>query len=77
MVYSESAPAYFQQTPDDWYTVLGWTPKYGNLWREGRDIALGQESGTRKWRSLNYNYSYNVDLERYAGPGTGTIRISY
>jgi hypothetical protein len=69
MVYSESAPAYFQQTPDDWYMVLGWTAKYGNLWREGRDIALGQESGIRKWRSLNYNYSYNVGLEKYAGPG--------
>jgi alpha-galactosidase len=23
----------------------------------------------RKWRSPNYNYSYNVDIERYAGPG--------
>ena len=69
MVYSESAPAYFQNTPDDWYLVLGWVARYGNLWREGDDIALGQYSGTEKWRSLNYNYSYNVGLWKYAGPG--------
>lgn len=69
MVYSESAPAYFQNTPDDWYLVLGWVDKYGNLWREGADIALSQEAGPKKWRSLNYNYSYNVGLWKYAGPG--------
>jgi alpha-galactosidase len=69
MVYSESAPAYFQNTPDDWYLVLGWVAQYGNLWREGDDIALGQYSGARKWKSLNYNYSYNVGLWKYAGPG--------
>lgn len=69
MVFSESAPAYFQYTPDDWYLVLGWVPKYGNLWREGDDIALGQYSGASKWKSLNYNYSYNVSLWKYAGPG--------
>ncbi|HZY61911.1 MAG TPA: glycoside hydrolase family 27 protein [Edaphobacter sp.] len=69
MVFSESAPAYFENTPDDWYLVLGWVDKYGNLWREGADIALSQESGPRKWRSLNYNYSYNVGLWKYAGPG--------
>jgi hypothetical protein len=69
MVYSESAPAYFQNTPDDWYLVLGWVAKYGNLWREGDDIALGQYSGASKWKSLNYNYSYNVGLWKYSGPG--------
>ena len=69
MVYSESAPAYFQNTPDDWYLVLDWCPQYGNLWREGDDIALGQYTGVRKWRSLTYNYSYNVGLWKYAGPG--------
>jgi alpha-galactosidase len=69
MAYSESAPAYFENTPDDWYVVLAWCPQYGNLWREGADIALGQYSGPRKWRSLNYNYRYNVGLSKYAGPG--------
>lgn len=69
MVFSESAPAYFENTPDDWYRVLGWVAEYGNLWREGDDIALSQESGASKWKSLNYNYSYNVGLWKYAGPG--------
>ncbi|MCQ4041560.1 glycoside hydrolase family 27 protein [Streptantibioticus rubrisoli] len=68
IVFSESAPAYFQGTAD-WYTVLGWVAKYGNLWREGYDIALGQQSGAAKWKSLLGNYDYNVPLGRYAGPG--------
>ncbi|MDF3290490.1 glycoside hydrolase family 27 protein [Streptomyces silvisoli] len=68
IVFSESAPAYFQGT-SDWYTVLGWVARYGNLWREGTDIALGQESGAAKWRSLLGNYDYNAPLEKYAGPG--------
>ena len=69
MVYSESAPAYFEYTPDDWYRVLGWVAQYGNLWREGDDVALGQFSGAMKWRSINRNYGYNVGLWKYAGPG--------
>ena len=69
MVFSESAPAYFENTPDDWYRVLGWVAEYGNLWREGDDIALSQDSAAAKWKSLNYNYSYNVGLWKYAGPG--------
>ncbi len=38
IVFSESAPAYFQGTPD-WYTVLTWVRDYGQLWREGSDVA--------------------------------------
>jgi alpha-galactosidase len=38
IVFSESAPAYFQGTTD-WDTVLGWVGQYGQLWREGYDIA--------------------------------------
>ncbi len=68
IVFSESAPAYFQGT-SDWYTVLGWVARYGNLWREGTDIALGQDSGAAKWKSLLGNYDYNAPLGRYAGPG--------
>ncbi|MCA1222387.1 glycoside hydrolase family 27 protein, partial [Streptomyces sp. 8L] len=66
ITFSESAPAYFQGTPD-WYKVLDWTPAYGNLWREGTDIALGQDDG--KWASIMHNYAYNVPLGAYAGPG--------
>ncbi|MGW7006454.1 glycoside hydrolase family 27 protein [Streptomyces sp. NPDC054933] len=68
IVFSESAPAYFQGT-SDWYTVLGWVARYGNLWREGTDIALGQESGAAKWKSLLGNYDYNAPLVKYAGRG--------
>jgi alpha-galactosidase len=66
ITFSESAPAYFQGTPQ-WYDVLSWTPAYGNLWREGTDIALGQNDG--KWNSIMHNYAYNVPLGAYAGPG--------
>ncbi|MDQ2846601.1 MAG: glycoside hydrolase family 27 protein, partial [Actinomycetota bacterium] len=68
IVYSESAPAYFQGEPD-WYDVISWCAQYGNLWREGADIALGQESSSALWNSINYNYSYNVPLNAYGGPG--------
>ena len=38
-MFSESAPAYFQGTPD-WYDVLRWVRGYGQLWREGTDIEV-------------------------------------
>jgi hypothetical protein len=68
MVFSVSAPAYFQGTAD-WDKVIGWSAQVGNLWREGADIALGQESGTAKWSSLLYNYQYNVGLADLQRPG--------
>lgn len=68
IVFSESAPAYFLGT-SNWATVLGWVGQYGNLWREGNDIALGQYSGATKWESILTNYGYNVGLTQYAGPG--------
>ncbi|HEX4788930.1 MAG TPA: ricin-type beta-trefoil lectin domain protein [Actinospica sp.] len=75
IVFSESAPAYFQDgsehgTPD-WYAVLGWTGEYGQLWREGTDIATynpGSPNASRFSSVLN-NYDYNRWLARYAGPG--------
>ncbi len=68
IVFSASAPAYFQGSPQ-WLDVIGWTSKIANLWREGADIPLGQESGAEKWAGIAYNYSYNVGLARFAGPG--------
>lgn len=68
MVFSNSAPAYFQGTPQ-WHDVIGRAPKISNLWREGADTALEQQSGATKWNAISYNYGYNVGLERYAGPG--------
>ncbi|WP_329362800.1 NEW3 domain-containing protein [Streptomyces sp. NBC_00669] len=68
MVFSVSAPAYFQGGAD-WDKVIGWSAQVGNLWREGADIALGQESGAAKWSSLLYNYEYNVGLADLQSPG--------
>ena len=65
IVFSESAPAYFQGS-SDWYTVLGWVAQYGQLWREGFDIAV--HGNTNKFNSVLGNYGYNVPLSRYAGP---------
>lgn len=68
IVFSESAPAYFCcETNTSWYSVLSWLPQYGQLWREGWDIAVHSTSGSR-WGSLLTNYTYNVPLSRYAGP---------
>jgi hypothetical protein len=68
MVFSVSAPAYFQGGPD-WDKVIGWSAQVGNLWREGADIALGQASGHAKWDSLTYNYDYNAGLADLQSPG--------
>jgi len=68
MVFSISAPAYFEGT-SDWDSVIGWSAQLGNLWREGDDIALGQESGDAKWSSILDNYGYNVGLADLQSPG--------
>lgn len=68
MVFSDSAPAYFQGT-SDWQTVISASSKVANLWREGADTALGQQSAAAKWSAIAYNYSYNEPLGQYAGPG--------
>ena len=75
IVFSESAPAYFQGgaergTPD-WYTVLGWTGEYGQLWREGYDIATydASDPDASRFSSVLSNYDYDRWLVRYAGPG--------
>jgi alpha-galactosidase len=67
IVFSESAPAYFccEGNPT-WYSVLEWLPQYGQLWREGWDIAV--HGSANRWSSVLTNYGYNVPLSRYAGP---------
>jgi hypothetical protein len=66
MVFSDSMPAYFQNT-GDWYDTIETASNISNLWREGTDVVLAQ--GANKWSSILHNYSYNVPLGRYAGPG--------
>jgi alpha-galactosidase len=70
IVFSESAPAYFQGTPD-WYDVLAWVRGYGQLWREGDDIANyhAKSSGTPRFNSVLWNYAYNLPLGRFQKPG--------
>ncbi|MFI5617287.1 ricin-type beta-trefoil lectin domain protein [Streptomyces sp. NPDC051567] len=74
MVLSASAPAYFQQGEwggSDWHKVLGWVGETGQLWREGRDIAVHRPAApdASRWGSVLGNYGYNRWLGRYAGPG--------
>jgi alpha-galactosidase len=70
IVFSESAPAYFQGTPQ-WYDVLSWVPLYGQLWREGTDVAIFRASNPDRSRfhSVLWNYSYNLPLGRFQKPG--------
>ncbi|MEZ0091594.1 ricin-type beta-trefoil lectin domain protein [Streptacidiphilus sp. EB129] len=70
IVFSESAPAYFEGTTD-WDTVLGWVGQYGQLWREGSDIQTYDSSApnTSRWNSVLTNYGYNNPIHRYESPG--------
>ncbi|HEY4457497.1 MAG TPA: ricin-type beta-trefoil lectin domain protein [Pseudonocardiaceae bacterium] len=70
IVFSESAPAYFEGQPD-WYSVLSWVKGYGQLWREGYDIATYDSSNpnANRWSSVLTNYGYNNPIGRYSGPG--------
>jgi len=70
IVFSESAPAYFQGTPD-WYDVLRWVKEYGQLWREGTDVAIfdPKKPDNPRFHSVLWNYSYNLPLGRFQKPG--------
>jgi alpha-galactosidase len=70
IVFSESAPAYFQGTPD-WYNVLSWVRGYGQLWREGSDVEVynPKKPDRSRFDSVLWNYSYNLELARFQKPG--------
>ena len=70
IVFSESAPAYFQGQ-SDWYSVLSWVKQYGQLWREGDDIATYDASNPNasRWSSVLNNYGYNNPIGRYSAIG--------
>jgi alpha-galactosidase len=70
IVFSESAPAYFQGTPD-WYDVLSWVRSYGQLWREGTDVQVydDKQPDRSRFRSVMWNYDYNLQLGRFQTPG--------
>jgi alpha-galactosidase len=80
IVFSESAPAYFQGAPE-WYDVLDWVRDDGQLWREGTDVSTFH--GNRpprpdlqarfprrtRFQSVLWNYAYNLPLGRFQRPG--------
>ncbi|MEO6964443.1 MAG: ricin-type beta-trefoil lectin domain protein [Acidobacteriaceae bacterium] len=70
IVFSESAPAYFQGHPK-WYSVLRWIGGYGQLWREGSDIANfhTNDPDHPRFPSVVWNYTYNLQLGRFQKPG--------
>ncbi|WP_371649466.1 MULTISPECIES: ricin-type beta-trefoil lectin domain protein [unclassified Streptomyces] len=74
IVFSESAPAYFQSGEwgnPTWFDVLSWVGSDGQLWREGWDIATYDPArpNTSRWSSVLANYGYNRWIGRYAAPG--------
>jgi alpha-galactosidase len=70
IVFSESAPAYFENTPE-WYDVLTWVRDYGQLWREGSDVANyhAKNPEAPRFKSVLWNYAYNLPLGRFQRPG--------
>ncbi len=70
VVFSESAPAYFQAKPE-WYNVLSWIGQYGQLWREGTDVATfdAKKPDASRFGSVLWNYAYNLPLGRFQKPG--------
>jgi alpha-galactosidase len=70
MVFSESAPAYFQDTPE-WYDVLTWVGGYGQLWREGTDMGNyhAARPDASRFHNVLWNYAYNLPLARFQRPG--------
>jgi alpha-galactosidase len=70
IVFSESAPAYFQGMPS-WNSVLGWVKGFGQLWREGDDIDVfnPKKPDDSRFPSILWNYAYNLPLGRFQTPG--------
>ncbi|WP_438489121.1 glycoside hydrolase family 27 protein [Streptomyces sp. S186] len=70
IVFSVSAPAYFQFAGDAvWHKVIRWSAELGNLWRGGADIALESSTPAAKWASINGNFRYNANLADLQRPG--------
>lgn len=75
MVFSESAPAYFAEASNltDWYDVMSWVPKYGQLARHSRDTLVFNSTSywpdITGWDSIMFNYGQEVRLARFQRPG--------
>ena len=77
VVFSESAPAYFQGTPG-WYDVLNWVGGYGQLWREGTDINVfdAKKPDASRFDSILWNYAYIYLLVAGRNRATGMMQTS-
>ncbi|KAH7383620.1 glycoside hydrolase family 27 protein [Cadophora sp. MPI-SDFR-AT-0126] len=75
MIFSESAPAYFAEAANltDWYKVMNWVPKFGQLARHSRDSLVFNSTlywpDITGWDSIMFNYGQEVRLARYQHPG--------
>jgi alpha-galactosidase len=75
IVFSESAPAYFAEADNltDWYAVMDWVPKFGQLARHSRDTLVFNSTlywpDITGWDSVMFNYGQEVRLARYQKPG--------
>ena len=75
LVFSESAPAYFAEAANltDWYQVMNWVPKFGQLARHSRDTLVWNSTAywpdITGWDSIMFNYGQEVRLARYQRPG--------
>lgn len=75
MVFSESAPAYFAEAANltDWYDVMSWVPKFGQLARHSRDTLVFNSTlywpDITGWDSVMFNYGQEVRLARFQKPG--------
>ena len=72
ITYEEATPAYFKYWDTaDWWNSIQPLSQWGQLWREGEDIALYNPSNPNasRWSSILLNYDYNTSLARYAKPG--------
>ncbi|KAM3551432.1 hypothetical protein MY1884_007732 [Beauveria asiatica] len=69
VVFSNSAPAYFSGADNltDWYSVMGWSQKMGQLARHSDDI-IDYDSKGSAWDSLMTNYHQHIRLARYQRP---------
>ncbi|CZT48229.1 related to alpha-galactosidase precursor [Rhynchosporium secalis] len=75
MIFSESAPAYFAEATNltNWYKVMDWVPKFGQLARHSRDSLVFNSTlywpNITGWDSIIFNYGQQVRLARYQRPG--------
>ncbi|CAI7648274.1 unnamed protein product [Penicillium glandicola] len=62
LIFSNSAPAYFEDDPSDWADVMDWVPKTAELARHSADVLVYSGDGSA-WDSIMYNYDFHCRLQ--------------